>query len=63
MGHRRATGQDANIPDALATMVLAVGQGVVTDDTRKLAGIGPSLPVRPDASPTDQLVAFLGRKP
>ena len=44
-------------------MVLAVGQGVVTDDTRKLAGIGPSLPVRPDASPTDQLVAFLGRKP
>ena len=59
----RATGQDANLPDALATMVLAVGQDVVTDDTRKFAGIDPALPVGPDAGPTDQLVAFLGRKP
>jgi uncharacterized protein (TIGR03086 family) len=59
----RATGQDANLPDALAATVLAVGRSVVTDDTRKFAGIEPAVPVGPDAGPTDQLVAFLGRKP
>ena len=59
----RATGQDANLPDALAITVLAVSRSVVTDDTRKFAGINPALSVAPDAAPTDQLVAFLGRKP
>ena len=59
----RATGQDASIPDALASLVLEVGRGVVTEDTRKFAGIAPALPVGPDAAPTDQLVAFLGREP
>ena len=59
----RATGQDAGLPDALAATVLAVSQEVVSDDTRKFAGIDPAVPVGPDASPTDQLVAFLGRRP
>ncbi len=59
----RATGQDADLPDALAATVLAAGQNVVTDETRKFAGIDPAIPVGPDAGPTDQLVAFLGRQP
>lgn len=59
----RATGQDANLPDALAMTALEVSRSVVTDDTRTFAGIDPAVPVGPDAAPTDQLVAFLGRTP
>ena len=63
LGHRRATGQDADLPDALATTVLAVSQGFVSDDIRKFAGFDPVVPVGPGAGPTEQLVAFLGRRP
>ena len=59
----RATGQDAGLPDALAAKVLAVSRGFVSDDIRKFAGFDPAVPVGSDASPTDQLVAFLGRRP
>lgn len=59
----RATGQQADLPDDLATTVLAVGHGVVTDDLRQFAGFDPAIAVGPDASPTDRLVAFLGRQP
>jgi uncharacterized protein (TIGR03086 family) len=59
----RATGQDERLPDELAATVLAVGQGVVSDDLRKVVGFDPPVPVAPDASPTEQLVAFLGRRP
>jgi uncharacterized protein (TIGR03086 family) len=59
----RATGQDANLPDALAATVLAVSRGFVSDDIRKFAGFDPAVPIGSDASPTDQLVAFLGRRP
>jgi len=59
----RATGQDANLPDALAATVLAVSRGFVSDDIRKFAGFDPVVPVGPDAGPTEQLVAFLGRRP
>ena len=59
----RATGQDAHLPNELAATVLAIGQGFITDDLRKLVGFDPPVPVAPDAGPTEQLVAFLGRQP
>ena len=59
----RATGQDGNLPDELATTVLAASRGVVSDDVRKFAGIDPAVSVAAGASPTDQLAAFLGRRP
>lgn len=59
----RATGQDAHLPDELATTVLDLAHGVVSDDVRSFAGIAPAIIVDADASPTDQLVAFLGRQP
>lgn len=59
----RATGQAPNLPDALATTVLAVSQGVVSNELRTFAGFEPAVPVPDNASPTDQLVAFLGRRP
>jgi len=59
----RATGQDANLPDAVAATVFAVCQGIVTDDLREFAGFDPAIVVGDDAGPTEQLVAFLGRKP
>jgi uncharacterized protein (TIGR03086 family) len=59
----RATGQDANLPDALAITALAVCRGIVTDDIRTFAGFDPAVRVGHDANPTDQLVAFLGRRP
>jgi uncharacterized protein (TIGR03086 family) len=59
----RATGQDGNLPDELALAVLAVGQGLVTDQLRTFAGFDPPVAVAADARPTEQLVAFLGRQP
>jgi uncharacterized protein (TIGR03086 family) len=59
----RATGQDANLPEALAATALAVCREVVTDGVRNFAGFDPVVTVGADASTTDQLVAFLGRKP
>lgn len=59
----RATGQDGNLPDEVAATVLAVGQGFITDEIRSFAGFDSAVPVGSDASPTDQLVAFLGRRP
>jgi uncharacterized protein (TIGR03086 family) len=59
----RATGQDANLPDDVAVTALAACQGIVTDDIRKFAGFDPAVVGAADASPTEQLVAFLGRQP
>ncbi|MGZ4755706.1 MAG: TIGR03086 family metal-binding protein [Acidimicrobiia bacterium] len=59
----RATGQDAALPDELADTALSVARGIVNDDTRQFAGIDPAIAVAEDASATDQLVAFLGRRP
>ena len=59
----RATGQDADLPDDLAAVVLAVSEQVVNDDIRRFAGIDPAIPIGADATPTDRLVAFLGRQP
>ena len=59
----RATGQDPHLPDELAETVLAVCQGVVTDEIRGFAGFDPAVSIASDASPTDRLAAFLGRQP
>lgn len=59
----RATGQSEDLPDDLAATVLAVGEGLVTDQVRSIAGFDPPVAVAADATPTDQLVAFLGRRP
>ena len=58
----RATAQDLSLPDDLAATVLAVGQGFVTDQIRSLVGIDPPITLADDASPTEQLVAFMGRQ-
>lgn len=58
----RATGQPARLDDALAGAVLAFAGQTITDDTRA-PRIGPAIAAGAGASVTDQLVAFLGRRP
>ncbi|MFC5007418.1 TIGR03086 family metal-binding protein [Dactylosporangium cerinum] len=57
-----ACGVPRSIPDPLALGLLSLLQLVVTDATRPPL-FGPEIPVSPLASPSDQLVAFLGRRP
>jgi uncharacterized protein (TIGR03086 family) len=59
----RCTGQDANLPDAVAVAALACAHQIVSDEIRGFAGFAPAVSTGPDASPTEQLVAFLGRTP
>jgi uncharacterized protein (TIGR03086 family) len=58
----KATGQPADLPDDLATTVLEAAEGFVPQ-LREVVGIAPPVPVGDDASPTDRLVAFMGRQP
>jgi uncharacterized protein (TIGR03086 family) len=58
-----ATGQDGELPDELAAFVLGIAQGFVSDEIRSFAGFDPAVEVAKGSHPTDQLVAFLGRKP
>lgn len=59
----RATGQDGNLPDDLAATALSLCQSIVTDEVRGFAGFDPVVALGPDATRTDQLVAYLGRTP
>lgn len=59
----KATGQDAELDPQLAEAALGVCGLIVTDDLRPLVGFAPPVEVGADASPTDRLVAFLGRQP
>jgi uncharacterized protein (TIGR03086 family) len=59
----RAAGQDATLPDDLAATALTVAQGFLNDQIRSFAGIDPAVALDGPASPTDQLVAFMGRRP
>jgi uncharacterized protein (TIGR03086 family) len=59
----RATGQDGTLPEELATDILAMSRGFITDAVRNPAAFHAAVPVPADAGPTDQLVAFLGRQP
>ena len=58
----RATGQPADLPGDLATTVLEVARQFVPQ-LREVVGIAPPVAVGDDASPTDRLVAFMGRQP
>jgi len=58
----KATGQPADLPDDVATTALELAQGFVPQ-LREVVGIAPPVPVGDDASPTDRLVAFMGRQP
>ncbi len=58
----RASNQDAQLPPELATTVLGLCEGFVTDDLRASAGFDPAITTK-SSNPTDQLAAFLGRKP
>ncbi|MDQ6726645.1 MAG: TIGR03086 family metal-binding protein [Actinomycetota bacterium] len=59
----RATGQNATLPDELATTLLGLSGDIVKDEFRAFAGFDPPVPVPAESSATDQLVAFLGRRP
>lgn len=58
----RSSAQDATIPGALARVGLEFVRGNVTDSRRGQA-FGAQVSVPAGASPSDQLVAFLGRDP
>jgi uncharacterized protein (TIGR03086 family) len=57
-----ACGRDRPIPPGLATAILEVAPMVVTDATRQTRFAAP-ITVSPGASPSDRLVALLGRNP
>jgi uncharacterized protein (TIGR03086 family) len=59
----RGTGQDAALDPALAEASLAFAQRFVPDDVRGSGFMKPAVAVGDDASPTDRLVAFCGRRP
>jgi uncharacterized protein (TIGR03086 family) len=58
----RATGQDAQMPDDLAEAAYGMIHGRFTDEQRK-GVFGPEIPVGPDASAQDRLLAYTGRDP
>jgi uncharacterized protein (TIGR03086 family) len=59
----RATGQDEELPDELAPLILGICTGFLTDDLRDVIGFDAAVPVDADATGTAKLVAFLGRRP
>ncbi len=59
----RALGQDVTMNHELAEAALMFAQGVLTDELRAQVGIAAPFPLAPGASPGDQLVAFMGRRP
>ena len=58
----RATGQDATMPADLADAAYTMIHGRFTDDQRK-GLFKPEIPVGPDASAQDRLLAYTGRDP
>lgn len=59
----RATGQSEELPEASAELVLGICKGFITDEARKFAGFAGAVEPPAGATVTQQLVAFLGRKP
>lgn len=58
----RATGERADVPDELAVPVLAIGELLLTDETRAGA-FAPAVDVATDAAASDRMVAWYGRRP
>jgi uncharacterized protein (TIGR03086 family) len=57
-----ATGQPAELPEAVAAAAMEASRIVVSPELRP-GRFGPELPATEDASATQRLVAFLGRTP
>jgi uncharacterized protein (TIGR03086 family) len=57
-----ATGQSTDLPPAVAEAALEASHQIVNEQLRP-GRFGPPLDVGTDASATDRLVAFLGRRP
>jgi uncharacterized protein (TIGR03086 family) len=57
-----ATGQPPALPDDVATAALEASRAIVDDQLRP-GRFGPEVPAPPGATPTEALVAFLGRTP
>ena len=57
-----ATGQPTALPDDVARAALEASVATITPEIRP-GRFGPEIAVPADASPTDRLVAFLGRTP
>jgi len=55
-----ATGQPSELPDAVATTALEVSRATISPEMRP-GRFGPEVPAAANASPTELLVAFLGR--
>jgi uncharacterized protein (TIGR03086 family) len=58
----KATGQDPTIPPELAETFIAFAAMIPEDSEMRSLAFGPKLPADPSASPTDRLVALLGRQ-
>ncbi|MET0326768.1 MAG: TIGR03086 family metal-binding protein [Ilumatobacteraceae bacterium] len=58
----RATGERADIPDHLAVPVLALGEQLLTDETRSGA-FAPAVDVAADAGASNRTAAWYGRRP
>ena len=56
-----ATGQPTQLPDDVATSALEVSRATISREIRP-GRFGPELPAPDGAGPTEQLVAFLGRR-
>jgi uncharacterized protein (TIGR03086 family) len=63
----KATGQDATIPEPYLSIADSASRASVDPDLRRPNGrvplFDPPVAIGPDESPTDRLVAFLGRRP
>ncbi|HEX9683267.1 MAG TPA: TIGR03086 family metal-binding protein [Acidimicrobiales bacterium] len=57
-----ATGQPSALPDDVATAALEASRGIVNAELRP-GRFGPEVPAPAGATPTQALVAFLGRTP
>jgi uncharacterized protein (TIGR03086 family) len=57
-----ATGQPTQLPTAVAEAALEASRVTISAEIRP-GRFGPEVPAAPDAGPTEQLVAFLGRQP
>ena len=58
----RATGQSEALPAGVAEAALEAARAIVVDEIRGPRGFDPAITPAPDATATEQLVAFLGRK-
>ena len=58
-----ATGQNSELPPDAAAAALTSARVIVTEQFRAFAGFAPAAQTDEGASPTDQRIAFVGRKP